>query len=253
MGRRLERVLSITDRFGPSPALSQQVDEAGRYWGDTSSPSWSNNSHRRDGVGDEAFVELGRDHLAMFRRFAKALDRPPSPGAVIEWGCGGGAIAAGFAPVADSFVGTDLSEENLTECRRQVAAVCDTPVETLLVDVAHPEKAVEGRDNSFDTFICLYVFEVMAAPEEVFRLLRIAERILVPGGMAFVQFKYQKAGWQPPRVKRNYHRNLSVRSTFAIEDFWVKAGDCGLTPQMMTLVPQNRFDERYAYVALTKP
>jgi cyclopropane fatty-acyl-phospholipid synthase-like methyltransferase len=142
-------------------------------------------------VGEEAFLELGMDHLAMFSRFAKALDRPASPGAVVEWGCGGGAIAAGFAPVAKSFVGTDLSEENLTECRRQVAAVCDTPVETLLVDVAHPERAVEGRDNSFDTFICLYVFEVMAAPEEVFRLLRIAERLLVPGGMAVVQFKYQ--------------------------------------------------------------
>lgn len=178
----------------------------------------------------------------------RRLTGPPPPALSSN-----GDAAAARSPSATRFVGTDLSEENLTECRRQVAAVCDTPVETLLVDVAQPEKAVEGRDSSFDTFICLYVFEVMAAPEEVFRLLRIAERLLVPGGMAFVQFKYQKPGWQPPRVKRNYHRNLSVRSTFAIEDFWVKASECGLTPQLMTLVPEDRFDEHYAYVALTKP
>ncbi|KWX66077.1 hypothetical protein ASJ79_06780 [Mycobacterium sp. NAZ190054] len=38
-----------------------------------------------------------------------------------------------------------------------------------------------------------------------------------------------------------------------MEEFWNLAAECGLTPRLITLVPENRLDSRYAYYALTNP
>jgi hypothetical protein len=41
-------------------------------------------------------------------------------------------------------------------------------------------------------------------------------------------------------------------TTYPIDAFWQLATKCGLTPQMVRLVPENELDERYAYFFLTK-
>ncbi len=53
--------------------------------------------------------------------------------------------------------------------------------------------------------------------------------------------------------RRNYRRNLADMTTFGIDEFWLQAEECGLTPRPVSLVPRNRLDSRYAYYALTKP
>jgi hypothetical protein len=83
--------------------------------------------------------------------------------------------------------------------------------------------------------------------------VRIAERLLVDGGIAFVQVKYHNADRNTRGHKRNYRRNLANMTTFGIDEFWLRAQECGLTPRLITLVPRNRLDSRYAYYALTKP
>lgn len=82
-----------------------------------------------------------------------------------------------------------------------------------------------GRENSCDTFICLYVFELLPSVEDVKRILRIAERMLVPGGVAFVQTKYHTADWRPRAYKRDYAHNLSTMTSFGIDEFWSLAKD----------------------------
>lgn len=67
------------------------------------------------------------------------------------------------------------------------------PVEPVHVDIENPERAVDGREGSCDTFVCLYVLELTAGPEEALRIVRIAERLLVSGGLAFIQVKYRTA------------------------------------------------------------
>ena len=37
-----------------------------------------------------------------------------------------------------------------------------------------------------------------------------------------------------------------------IDEFWTAATSCGLRPELVTLVPKNDLDERYAYFLLTK-
>ncbi len=76
---------------------------------------------------------------------------------------------------------------------------------------------------------------------------------LVSGGIAFVQVKYHNADGRTRGHRRNYRRNLADMTTFGIDEFWLQAEECGLTPRPVSLGPRNRLDSRYAYYALTKP
>lgn len=189
----------------------------------------------------------------MFHQFAKALDLSDNLGVVVEWGCGGGANAVAFAPKAEKFIAADVSAQSVAECVRQVEAACDTPTESLVIDIGHPEEATVGLEGTCDVFLCLYVLELTADPGEALRILRIAENLMASGGIAFVQVKYHNADWRTKGHKRNYRRNLANMTTFGIDEFWLHAEQCGLMPRLVTLVPRNRLDSRYAYYALTKP
>ena len=214
---------------------------------------WESNSHWRDALGDVAFREVGDEHVAIFDRFAKALGVEVDGGTVLEWGCGGGANAVAFAPRADKFIGADISEESLAECERQVRAACTTPIETRRIDLENPERAVADLDATCSAFLCLYVVEVTTGAAEVRRILNVAKRVLAPGGIALVQVKYHT---DDPRTRgrlaARYERNLSLTTTFSIDEFWELADGCGLDPKLVTLVPENRLDVRYAYYALTR-
>jgi hypothetical protein len=252
MRRGLNQLRNLGSRVGVGQGLSRRIRDARRYWTDESGSQWLTNSHWRGGLDDDVWLDVGQEHLALFMQFAKALDRPSDLGVVIEWGCGGGANAVAFAPHATKFIAADVSAESVAECARQVGATCDTPVESVLIDIEQPEQAVAGLAQTCNIFLCLYVLELTAGPAEALRILEIAERLLISGGMAFVQVKYHTSDWRTRGHKRNYRRNLANMTTFGIDEFWVAAEECGLTPRLVTLVPKNRLDSRYAYYALTK-
>lgn len=209
-------------------------------------------SHWRDGLGVEDWSQVGVEHLDIYRGFARALALPTDPGVIIEWGCGGGANAVVFAPLATKFIAADVSADSVAECVKQVRSVCDTPVEAITVDIDNPEEAVAGRTESCDVFLCVYVIELAASAEEAMRIVDIAAGILRPGGMALFQVKYNTADRSTRGRKRNYRRNVANMTTFGIDEFWLRASQTGLTPRLITLVPKNHLDVRYAYYALTK-
>ena len=247
-------IAAAVNRLRPRGHDTRIRRQAAQYW---SAPdgeqSWESNSHWRQGIGDAAFEEVGRDHWEIYRRFARAL-RVAAPGTVIEWGAGGGANAVAFAPHAERFIAADISADNLAECARQVEAVCDTPLEIRRIELTDPDAALDGLRYSCDTFLCLYVLEVTTGPPAVRDILGVAQRVLRPGGMAFVQMKYHTGDRRTRgRPGLTYTRNLALSTTFTIEEFWRLADECGLAPQLITLVPRNRLDSRYAYYALVKP
>ncbi|MGH3643588.1 MAG: methyltransferase type 11, partial [Mycobacterium sp.] len=87
----MRAVLKAASRAVPAQGISRRIADARNYWSTSSGEAWPSDSHWRNGLGDEAWLEVGRDHLSIFHRFATGLDLPSSPGRVIEWGCGGGA------------------------------------------------------------------------------------------------------------------------------------------------------------------
>jgi len=233
--------------------LRRRLGDADLYWSNRRDDGWKANSHWRGVLSDAEWASVGSDHLAMFDTFTKALGVSSRPATVIEWGCGGGANAVLFARRCTHFIAADVSADSVDECVRQISAVCDTPTTRLVIDVNDPQAATLGRESTCQVFLCFYVVELTAGPEEALRILDAAQRLLIDGGMAMIQVKYHSTDTTTRGRGRDYRRNLANMTTFAIDDFWIQAARHGLTPRLITLVPQNRFDERYAYYALTKP
>ena len=256
--RRLARTLKhggagILDRIGPAEPIDRRAAEAQEYWSDPSDPNWQSNSHWRDSLGsDQQWQAIGRDHLALFDVFAAALsfDRPLNR--VVEWGAGGGANAVHFAPRAKEFIAVDISAENVDECRRQVAGACDTDFTGVVSEIARPERAIPGVGLECDLFLCFYVLELVPSKEQALDIVRVAGELLGPGGMAVIQVKYRTADRRTGSRRRGYRRNLANMTTFGIDEFWTASAVNGLVPRLVSLVPRNDLDERYAYYALTK-
>jgi SAM-dependent methyltransferase len=255
VGSRAEDLVQrVLTKVGLSHSEHRIAADAQDYWASTGSSSWKANSHWRDahvfGDGD-LWYEIGKRHLEMYDRGARAVgfDRPL--GRVVEWGCGGGANAVHFAPRATEFVGVDVVPETLDECAHQVTAHTDVPFTPVLAEVAHPERVVD-KIGQCDLFLCFYLFELIPTPEYGERLLRIASRVLAPGGLALIQVKYHEGDfWSRPR-RRGYRTSVAGMTTYSVPEFWELVTKCGLKPEGLTLVPENELDRRYAYFLVSK-
>ena len=251
---RLDFTLTRLGLDQPEKRLAQDSQS---FW--ESSPlddSWRNNSHWRDAsvfADDEAWLAVGQGHLGLYEQFARAVHHDRPLGRVVEWGSGGGANAVHFAPRSKEYVAVDVASDSLAECERQVRAVCDTPFTAVLADVADPETAAQRVPRPCDLFLCCYVFELVPTPEYGLRLLRIAPSLLADDGLVLVQIKYRTNSWRTrPRRRRYRSSTAASMTTYWIDEFWASATSCGLHPELVTLVPKNNLDERYAYFLLTK-
>jgi SAM-dependent methyltransferase len=250
----LRSIDQLADQLGLRQSDGRRVADADEYWGASEGAAWRDDSHWRGASSlgsDNDWLSIGADHLRLTARLAPGiLEGSPR---VVEWGAGGGANAVHFAPLASEFIATDVSDESLRECARQVSAVCQTPFRPVFVDLANPESAVPEVGTACDLFICFYVLELVPSEEYGLRILRIAREVLRPGGVAVVQVKYRTAARRTRSHLRRYRRNVANMTTYAIDEFWTAAERCGFDPRAVVLVPKNRLDERYAYFALVKP
>ncbi len=244
------------ERIGLKQSATRRLSDAEQYWAEAGTDRWQCDSHWRGASAfesDDDWLSVGADHVELTRRLAPhALDPRPNALRILEWGAGGGANAVHFAPLADEFIAVEISAESLDECARQVASVCATPFQSVRAELDHPEGVVAEVDGC-ELFLCFYVLELVPSREYGLRLLRIAHRLLTPGGTAIVQVKYSTADKRTRSHVRRYRRNLSNMTTYAIDEFWIQAERCGFVPRTVALVPKNRLDERYAYFALVKP
>lgn len=61
-----------------------------------------------------------------------------------------------------------------------------------------------------------------------------------------MQAKYHTANWRPRAYERDYAHNPSAMTSFGIDECWSLTTDVGLTPRLVTLVPENHLDDHYA-------
>ena len=248
MGLR-ERVRGVVLSVPVPQSKRGRAAEAQDYWNAQDGPRWAADAHIRGEVPGSD--DIGRAHLEMFCTFARAVEIDAEPARVLEWGCGGGANAIAFAPQSQEFIGVDVSSELLDECGRQVEGVCDTPYTPVLVGVDTPEDALSAVTEPVDLFLCLYVIELLPSKDHVRRVMEVAKQLLRPGGCVLVQVKYQTSLLTRSRTW-SYRRQVAAMTSFPIHAFWEACRSWGFTPRLLTLVPHNQLDERYAYFFLTR-
>lgn len=240
---------------GVRQSSTQIVADAQAYWERPRGTNWKAHSHWENGVtfdGNRLWDGIGRRHVALYEKSRRALGGEATPTRVLEWGCGGGANAVHFAPLASEYVGVEVSAETLDECARQVRSRTEAPFVPVRIDVAHPEAALAALTEPIDLFLCFYVFELLPSQEYGARVLRIAERCLRPGGMAIIQMKYDDGRWTSRSRRRAYRLGLADMTTYRIERFWALLEQVGLSPQSIHLAPRGELDDRYAYFVATK-
>lgn len=229
--------------------------DASQYWTGVGNDLMRNDSHWRSGSKFEdtkLWAAMGHEHLQLYQRLRRTVGEPPPLRRIVDWGCGGGANAVSFAPLAEEIVGVDVNAQSIEECGRQVALVSSTPFRKVLIDIARPEEAAEVIPRPCDLFLCFYVLELVPTQAYGLRLMRIAYNLLGPGGQAFVQIKYATRSWRTQPRRRSY-RTAVAGNTYRIEEFWAAMEDIGFRPAAVTLVPRNDLDEHYAYFLLVKP
>lgn len=229
--------------------------DASRYWSGPRDDRSLNDSHWRQGSKFEdsaLWAAMGQEHLRLFQRLRRTAEESAPLKRIVDWGCGGGANAVAFAPLAQEFVGVDIAAESVDECARQVALACPTPFVKVVADIERPEKSAREIPRPCDLFLCMYVLELVPTQAYGLRLMRIAYDLLGPGGQAFVQVKYATGAWRTRPRQRSY-RFAVADLTYRVDEFWTAMADIGFRPEAVALVPENELDERYAYFLLSKP
>lgn len=246
----LERVKRLALAIPLPQSQTRRAVDSQAHWASADAPTWAADSHIRSSV--DGWDRIGGEHRALFLDFARAIGADSTPARVLEWGSGGGANAVHFAPDASEFIAVDVSEPALAECRRQVATVAETTFTPVLISVQRPEDAVDLVPGHVDLFLCFYVIELLPSRDYARRVMEVAARLVRPGGLAVVQVKYQTRS--PLTWSRTwaYRRGVASMTSFAIDEFWSLADDCGFDPHSVRLVPRNHLDERYAYYFLVR-
>jgi ubiquinone/menaquinone biosynthesis C-methylase UbiE len=246
--RRLHGLTAAARRLG-----TRREDAAGDYWARADGSDWKVNSHWRDSpLPDWAgtWDEIGRRHLGMYERFARsyALDEP---GRIVEWGVGGGANAVRFAPLAQEFVAVDVVQASLEETARQVRDLCDLAVRPLLVDIDAPSAQAAEFDAAVDLFLCFYVLELVPGEARAHEIVRLAARMLKPGGAAIIQTKYKRSA-PKPRPWAGFSSDLANSYIVDVPEFWQFLDASGFDVHYVELVPRDLLDRHYAYYFATR-
>ena len=265
ISRKFLRIARLTeDRIRQLLRLNEseakRARDAQAFW---SKPITTDNSfwwHARNSTpyvnADEKWLRIGQRHTQLFADFARSagIDRPV--GTIVEWGCGGGANAVAFANECRDFWGVDVSTEALAACAKELAddgQKCRFhPVK---IEVSNPEVVLDVVPNDVDLFVSFYVFELFHSEEYGMRILKIAHKLLKPGGVALIQVKYATSSWKTRSRRWAYKRGAGNMTTYRIEDFWTLAESVGFEPKTVTLLPKPPEvpDVRYAYFTLQKP
>ena len=187
--RRPERVSHCEE----SPSLSEAVHDTDVEWEKWGSrdPYFGVLTHDRfrstalTAAAYNDFFESGRDYartvLASCRRhFGEAFD----PQRVLDFGCGVGRVLVPFAEMAESVVGTDVSESMLAEARRNCARFGISNV-----DLVRSDDALTEVEGTFDLVHSTIVLQHVESERGLDLIARLVERI-APGGAAAIHVTY---------------------------------------------------------------
>jgi len=247
----------VRQKLGFRQSEDSLIDDSQTYWNNSTEQNVRANSHWR-GAGifadDLRWLSVGKEHLDLYEEFSRALKFNRRIERVVEWGCGGGMNAVYFARLAQKYIGVDISRASLEECSRQMMNFGLNNFQAVLIKANDPEAAIEQIQDTCDLLISTYVFELLPTREYGLRILRIANKLLSPGGLAMIQIKYSEVDektWSRPWA---YARNLALNATYRIEEFWQAAQSCGFKPKMVMLLTEQPLveDRNYAYFCLQK-
>lgn len=110
-------------------------------------------------------------------------------GKVVEWGVGGGSVAAALVDDSDEYVGVDIASDTLAAAE---AAVDDPRFRGVCIDARDPEAAENSCGNA-DLFLSSWCYTHFPSLAYARRVTKIAARITSESGQAVVHLALNDA------------------------------------------------------------
>jgi SAM-dependent methyltransferase len=248
-------------RLGRSQPEHELIRDSGDYWnGSTPAGVDLKDYSHWQGAGpwkdSERWLALGRPHLELYEKLLRLTATARRPVRILEWGCGGGANAVHFFPLASEFSGIEISQASLDECRRVLHLAGFDAFRGTLIDAAQPESALRLAGDGYDFFLSTYVFELIPGKKYGERILRTAHAMLQPGALGLIQIRYDDGSERSSQKSIDYFRDCTRFTSYRVEEFWLLLERVGFLPEFVWLAPHqtNEFSgDLYAYFTIRKP
>lgn len=243
---------SNSTTFSDSAIPLETATGAARYWSASSNRPWVRDMSHWRGQGrwavDDAWLSIGREHVDMVKRMVRQSGQTNAAfRRMMEWGPGGGSNAVAFARWLDTFVGVDISEANLVECGRQLAALGFDGFQPVHVPATEPAVVREHVCEPLDLFLSTAVFQHFPSQTYGRRVLQLAYDLLRPDGLALIQTRYDDGSEHVQCKTGDYNDKSAVTFTsFRVDEFWAMTQAAGFEPLYVTLKPESL----YAYYSL---
>jgi predicted O-methyltransferase YrrM len=197
---------------------------------------------------EHGWRQIGEDHFALYQSLLRLVDRREPVRSMLEWGPGGGANAVRFGREIPRFLGVDISEPNLEQCRREVESTGYGGFVPVSIDAADPEGVLDRTGEKVDLFLCTAVYQHFPGKEYGVRVTRLAHQLLADGGLALIQTRYDDGNPTFATKSRDYRANAIVFTSYRVEEFWRIAADVGFRPLAVVLRPATN----YAFYLLSR-
>ncbi len=139
-----------------------------------------NEEHKQD------FFETGRKYAKrVYKHIRERLDPNFNPESVLDFGCGTGRLAIGFAENSKEVVGIDISQDMLDEAQRNALHFGHKHLEFYLSD----DELCAVKDRQFDLVNCYIVLQHIN-PKRGFKIMSAMMDKIKPGGFGVMQLNY---------------------------------------------------------------
>lgn len=163
---------ALAARIGPAQSARDIERQSLAMWRDRGTTNLAGHSHAMgdDGIGEEAWLRIGRDAVLRFDAAAHALGWDGGKlHTLLDYGCGHGAQACAFAEGVPVIVGVDVQLAALDSALESVGGVDrgeDSPCDFMPVLIDEPEDVYPHVKMGYvDAFVSFYVFELLPGQE----------------------------------------------------------------------------------------
>lgn len=207
-------------------------------WNDKNDETYRQDQSHYRGVGrwadDDAWRDIGRSSLQKVKFLWRLLNRPAaslSRLTALEWGPGGGANAFGLRDICSQYYGVDISEKNLAEAGRVMAAEgLPDYFRPVLLDGA--PSTVASSVNPINIFLSTAVFQHFPSREYGVEVLNTLRSVCAPNAAGFIQIRFDNGNQKYRGISslKEYEKRHITANSYPLDVFWDALDAAGFRP-----------------------
>jgi len=197
-----------------------RIQEAAAWWNQGTDEVHEMSHWRGEGGWTKVrWKAHGEKHVEMWKRFSeqeREVVMPFESMTMVEWGVGGGANVAAFAPYCKRIYGIDVSVRNLSESLDRMP---DGSGKYTTMLISSKRSEFQTGLSDIDFFLSTMTFQHFPSKEYGVRVVKVAHDLLKPGGWALIQIRYVYDSSNVPESETDEPYSWSTNVAWSIAEF----------------------------------